>query len=273
MRSLVALLFAISCFAQAPRFDVTSVKPTSSPEAIGFKITTDPGRLKADNVSLGQLIEFAYNVPAAKIIGQLPRDHFDVEGQADGAHTRGEHRLMLQSLLAERFGLRLHRETREIRVDALVLGKSPKLQATDITDPDPAGFHFHSSKLRNHAAVEGRSISLEDLANYLTDHYHDRLVVDATGLRGVYDFTVDYEVDSEKVADPRVPFADARSSLMDDLLSNSRTTKASGSYFRVIRWPPASVRLVAALGLRIESGRRAPVEVLVIDHVSLPEAN
>ena len=246
MRSLVALLFAISCFAQAPRFDVTSVKPTSSPEAIGFKITTDPGRLKADNVSLGQLIEFAYNVPAAKIIGQLPRDRFDVEGQADGAHTRAEHRLMLQSLLIERFGLRLHRENREIRADALVLGKSPKLQATDITDPNPR-FQFHSGELRNHAAVEGRSISLEDLANYLTDHYHDRLVVDATGLKGVYDFTVDYEVDSEKVADPRVPFADARSSLMDDL--------------------------VAALGLRIESGRRAPAEVLVIDHVSLPEAN
>jgi uncharacterized protein (TIGR03435 family) len=246
MRRLVALLFAISCFAQAPRFDVTSVKPTSSPEAIGFKITTDPGRLKADNVSLGQLIEFAYNVPAAKIIGQLPRDRFDVEGQADGAHTRAEHRLMLQSLLIERFGLRLHRENREIRADALVLGKSPKLQATDITDPNPR-FQFHSGELRNHAAVEGRSISLEDLANYLTDHYHDRLVVDATGLKGVYDFTVDYEVDSEKVADPRVPFADARSSLMDDL--------------------------VAALGLRIESGRRAPVEVLVIDHVSLPEAN
>jgi uncharacterized protein (TIGR03435 family) len=95
--------------------------------------------------------------------------------------------------------------------------------------------------------VEGRSISLEDLANYLTDHYYDRLVVDATGLKGVYDFTVDYEVDSEKVADPRVPFADARSSVMDDL--------------------------VAALGLKIESGRRALVEVLVIDHVSLPEAN
>ena len=41
---------------------------------IGFKITADRGRLKADNFSLGQLIEFAYNVPATKIIGQLPRD-------------------------------------------------------------------------------------------------------------------------------------------------------------------------------------------------------
>lgn len=246
MRSVVALLFGITCMAQAPRFDVTSVKLAPPDEVIGFKITTDPGRLKADNVSLGQLIEFAYNVPAAKIIGQLPRDTFDVEGQADGAHTRAEHRLMLQRLLAERFGLLLHRETREIRVDALVLGKSPKLQATDITDPDPR-FQLHSGKLHNHVAVEGRSISLEDLANYLTDHYHDRLVVDATGLKGVYDFTVDYEIDSEKVADPKVPFADARSSLMDDL--------------------------VAALGLKIESGRRALVEVLVIDHVSLPEAN
>jgi uncharacterized protein (TIGR03435 family) len=247
MRILVASVFAISCLAQTPRFDVTSVKLTPPGGVIFFKITADPGRLKADNASLGQLIEFAYNVPEAKIIGQLPPDRFDVEGQVDGTHTRAEHRLMVQSLLAERFGLRLHRETREMRVEALVLGKSPKFQATDITDPDPAGFHFHSGKLPRHSAVEGRSISLEGLANYLTDHYHDRLIVDATGLKGVYDFTVDYEVDSEKVADPRVPFADARSSLMDDL--------------------------VAALGLKIEPGRRASVEVLVIDHVSLPEAN
>jgi uncharacterized protein (TIGR03435 family) len=131
------LVFAISCLAQIPHFDVNSAKLAPPGKVIGFKITADPGRLKSDNVSLGQLIEFAYNVPAAKIIGQLPRDRFDVEGQADGAHTRAEHRLMLQSLLAERFGLRLHRESREIRVDALVLGKSPKLQATEITDPDP----------------------------------------------------------------------------------------------------------------------------------------
>jgi uncharacterized protein (TIGR03435 family) len=246
MRILVAMVFAVLCSAQAPRYDVTSVKPAPQGVIIFFKITTDPGRLKADNASLAQLIEFAYNVPAMKIAGQLPSDRFDVEGQADGVHTRAEHRLMLQSLLAERFGLRLHRETREMRVEALVPGKSPKLQAGEIANADPE-FHFRGGKIPTHVAVEGRSISLEDLANYLGDHYRGRLIVDATGLKGIYDFTVDYEVDSEKVADPRVPFADARSSLMDDL--------------------------VTALGLKIESGRRAPVEVLVIDHVSPPEPN
>jgi uncharacterized protein (TIGR03435 family) len=194
-----------------------------------------------------QLIEFAYNVPAPKIIGELPRDRFDVEGQAEGAHTRAEHRLMLQGLLTQRFGLRTHRETRVIRVEALVLGKSPKLQASESTDPDPSGFHLHGGSLPRHVAVEGQGISLEGLANYLTDHYNGRLIVDATGLNGVYDFNVEYEVDYEKIADPRVPVPDARASLMDDL--------------------------VTALGLKIESARRAPVEVLVIDGVSPAEPN
>jgi uncharacterized protein (TIGR03435 family) len=246
MRILVALAFATLCPAQAPGYDVTSVKLAPQGVIVFFKITTDPGRLKADNASLAQLIEFAYHVPVMKIAGQLPPDRFDVEGKTDGAHTRAEHRLMLQNLLAERFGLRLHRETREMRVEALVSGKSPQLQAAEIANSDPE-FHFRGGKLPTHVAVEGRSISLEDLADYLTDHYRERLIVDATGLKGVYDFTVDYEVDTEKVADPRVPFADARSSLMDDL--------------------------VTALGLKIESGRRVPVEVLVIDHVSPPEPN
>ena len=96
-------------------------------------------------------------------------------------------------------------------------------------------------------AVEGHAISLPGLANYLSNHHRDRLIVDATGLKGVYDFSVDYEIDTEKVADRNVPFSDAAASLMDDLVN--------------------------ALGLKIESGRRLPMEMLVIDQLSSPEPN
>jgi uncharacterized protein (TIGR03435 family) len=154
---------------------------------------------------------------------------------------------MLQDLLANRFGLRLHHETRILSVDALVVGKSPKLQASELTEPDPRGFHLHSGKLPGHVAVEGQAISMPGLANYLSTHHRDRLIVDATGLKGVYDFSVDYEIDAEKIMDRSVPVSEASASLLADL------TKA--------------------LGLKIESGRKLPVDMLVIDQISPPDPN
>lgn len=247
MRTLTGLVLALAGFAQTPQFEVASVKPRAPGQLSLSNITTDPGRLRADNVDIKQLIGYAYDVSPLVIAGDLPATRFNVEGKAEAAHTRAELRLMLQALLANRFGLRLHRETRELSVDALVVGKSLKLQASEVTDPDPRGFHIHAGKLRGHVAVEGHAITLPGLANYLSNHHRDRLIVDATGLKGVYDFSVDYEIDVEKVADRNVPLSDATASLMDDLAH--------------------------ALGLKIESGRRLPVEMFVIDQISPPDPN
>jgi uncharacterized protein (TIGR03435 family) len=247
MRTLTGFLLALAGFAQTPQFEVASVKPHAPGQLSRSNITTGPGRLRADYVDIKQLIAYAYDVSPLVIAADLPATRFDVEGKAEGAHTSAELRLMLQALLGNRFGLRLHRETRELSVDALVIGKSPKLQASELTDPDPGGFVLHAGKLRNHVAVEGHAISLPGLANYLSNHHRDRLIVDATGLKGVYDFSVDYEIDIEKVADRNVSLSDATASLMDDLAN--------------------------ALGLKIESGRRLPVEMLVIDKISPPHPN
>src|SRR5579863_9373181 len=123
MRALTGLLLALASFAQAPRFEVASVKPVA-PGPIGpSTITTDPGRLCADSVSVKELIAYAYDASPFVIAGDLPASRFDVEGKAVGAHSRADLRLMLQVLLADRFGLRLHREIRELSVDALVVGK------------------------------------------------------------------------------------------------------------------------------------------------------
>jgi uncharacterized protein (TIGR03435 family) len=194
-----------------------------------------------------QLIAYAYDISPLVISGGVPTTRFDVEGKAEGAHTRAELRLMLQVLLLHRFGLQIHREIRELAVDALLVGKSPKLQAIAAIDPDPRGFVLHAGKLRNHVAVEGHAISLPGLANYLSNHHHDRLIVDATGLKGVYGFSVDYEIDAERITDRSVPESDAAASMMEDL--------------------------VKALGLKIEPGRRLPVEMLVIDQIFPPDPN
>ena len=210
-------------------------------------ITTGPNRLKAEYVTIQQLIGYAYDVSPLVIAGNAPATHFDVEGKAEGVHSRAELRLMLQALLTNRFGLRLHHETRILTVDALVVGKSPKLQASEVTEPDPRGFHLHSGKLPGHVVVEGQAISMPGLANYLSTHRRDRLIVDATRLKGVYDFSVDYEIDTEKVMDRSVPVSEAAGSLMEGLAK--------------------------ALGLKIESGRQLPVEMLVIDQISPPDPN
>lgn len=245
MRTLTGFLLALAAFAQAPQFEVTSVR-SNAPGQIGMStITTDPGRLKAEYVTIKQLIGYAYDVSPLLIAGNAPARGFDVEGKAEGVHSRAELRLMLQDLLANRFGLRLHHETRILTVDALVVGKSPKLQASEVTEPDPRGFHLHSGKLPGHVAVEGQAISMPGLANYLSTHHRERLIVDATGLKGVYDFSVDYEIDTEKVMDRGVPVSEAAASLMEDLAE--------------------------ALGLKIESGRQLPVEMLVIDQISPPD--
>ena len=245
MRTLAGFLLAVTAFAQAPRFEVTSVR-SNAPGQIGMStITTGPGRLKAESVTIQQLIGYAYDVSPLVVVGNAPAARFDVEGKTESVHSRAELRLMLQDLLASRFGLRLRHETRTLTVDALVAGKSPKLQASEVTEPDPRGFHLHSGKLPGHVAAEGQAISMPGLANYLSTHHRDRLIVDATGLKGVYDFSVDYEVDTEKVRDRSVPVSEATASLMEDLAK--------------------------ALGLKIESGRQLPVETLVIAEISPPD--
>jgi len=130
-------------------------------------------------------------------------------------------------------------------VDALVVGKTPKFQASEETEADPRGFHLHAGKGRGHVAVEGHGVSMAGLANYLSTHHRDRLIIDATGLKGVYDFDVDYEIDFEKIVDRSVPVSEASASVMDDM--------------------------ARALGLKIESGRRLPVEMLIIDRVLAPD--
>jgi uncharacterized protein (TIGR03435 family) len=245
MRTLTGFLLALAAFAKAPQFEVTSVRSYAPGQSGMSTVTTGPNRLKAEYVTIQQLIGYAHDVSPLVVAGNAPATRFDVEGKAEGVHSRAELRLMLQDLLADRFGLRLHHETRILTVDALVVGKSPKLEASEVTEPDPRGFHLHSGELPGHVAVEGQAITMPGLANYLSTHHRDRLIVDATGLKGVYDFSIDYEVDTEKVRDRSVPVSEATASLMEDLAK--------------------------ALGLKIESGRRLPVEMLVIDHISPPD--
>src|SRR5580658_4803312 len=114
MRLLTLLALALPMAAQS--FDAASVKP-ADPEHIGLQIySPNPGSFRAMAADIKHLIAFAYSVRDIQISGG-PRwadtDLFDIEAKAPGPATTADLRLMVQSLLADRFQLKLHRESRD----------------------------------------------------------------------------------------------------------------------------------------------------------------
>jgi uncharacterized protein (TIGR03435 family) len=230
------------------QFDAASVKAVQPENLVPSRITVDPGRLKAQSVSIGSLITYAYGVQPAQIVDlKSGLGIYDVEGKADGAHSRAELCVMLQGLLAERFHLKLHREMREIQVDRLVISKGLKLKPSELTEPDPRGFSLHANEGHpGFLTAKATAMSLEWLADNLSGRF-SRLVVDGTGLTGLFEFEVDFEFDAAEARDASVPEREVSNHIREALLS--------------------------ALGLKLQGGKKEQVEVLVIDRVERPEAN
>jgi uncharacterized protein (TIGR03435 family) len=101
-----------------PEFEAASLKP-SPPSGKGSIRTLPGGKLSAINIPLKRLIAVAYSVTDYQIFGSVPwleSQGFDMEAEASGPADLNQLRVMLQSLLDERFKLKIHRETRELPV-------------------------------------------------------------------------------------------------------------------------------------------------------------
>jgi uncharacterized protein (TIGR03435 family) len=242
----VALLlgFAAMAMAQSVRvFDVASIKP--APDGVKMSQTTwDPGRLYANNVTLSQLIQWAYTVTDAQVAGGpgwLNSRLFNMEAKVMGAHTREELLLMLQPLLAERFKLALHRETKEQTVYVLTVHKNGT-KLTEAKPGSPANISLQPGVGPGDPTtlqVLGQSVSMRYLGGYVTN-ITGRVVVDRTGLAGSYDFKIE------------APFSlggDKRAAVTEALLD-----------------------AISRLGLNLDS-QKAPVEMLVIDHAEEPSSD
>jgi hypothetical protein len=155
----VALLLLLSQMAVAaePAFDVASVKPSRPDSVVSSNFTLGPGDryipngglFSATGLPLITYISFAYKMMGSDmqyLLPQLPgwvaTERFDVQARAEGNPGKGEMRLMMRALLAERFGLAIHNETREVPVLALVLAKpgktGPQLRAHREEPPCPS---------------------------------------------------------------------------------------------------------------------------------------
>lgn len=247
--------------SRLPSFEVATIKPDNDPQSkTNFQIYSD--RFVAQHFSLSDLIEFAYH---SKTVDQLVggpswknSDFFNVEarvGDAEIAALKGasaeelmnQYRLMTQSLLADRFQLGVSFETEPLPVYALVVsGEGHKMKevaenSTTAGRPFPMVRQTAPNKF---TATDCTMIRLVDWLSHF-DELGNRLVVDETRLKGRYDFVLS-----------GVTMGPAG-------VNASAPEEATTSIFTALR---------EQLGLKLES-RKAPVEVLVIDHIERPSPN
>jgi uncharacterized protein (TIGR03435 family) len=245
------LLVGATAFAQ-PRFDVASVKPNQSGERMDYGLQAD-GMFGRNMPAIGW-IQIAYQVKEFQIVGPawISAEKFDIEAKTESApHSSSRIYAMLQSLLAERFNLKLHRETRESTVYALVLARSglkmklskdQSLWAGDFPDGSPDGRPVTGGSPTELAPGRflGQAIPMTMFVNLLAGPL-GRPVINKTGLTGRYDIDLRY----------------------DPVSGQSPDTADTPSLFSVIQ---------EQLGLRLES-EKGPVEFLVIDHIERPSVN
>jgi uncharacterized protein (TIGR03435 family) len=204
-------------------------------------------RISGNRVTLGQatltfLVMTAYHVKDFQI-SAMPawagdRDQrYDITAktEGEGTPTVEQVRPMLQTLLAERFQLKFHRETRVLPMYDLVIGKrGPKLQES--TGPRPAQLPSHNGPVIRYVLLDR---SMADLVAFVAIGL-DRPVLDKTGLAGRYDFVLEYTRGNLDGAAPDV----------------------DRSIFAAVQ----------DLGLKLAPAKE-PTEVLVIDHAERPSAN
>jgi uncharacterized protein (TIGR03435 family) len=190
--STVALRAQSSAARAVPQsFDVASVKPNQTGGESRRAGASPGGVFTASNASLKLLISRAYGVPEAQIesgLAWIDTDTWDIAAKADTPleMTREELRPCLQALLAERFQLRIHHQTKQGAVLSLVVAKrGHKLKEHLGRGPSGIGASSEAGKV----SIKGAKTTMSRLAEYLAGQA-GRQVVDNTGLQGEYDFTV-----------------------------------------------------------------------------------
>ncbi|MGD0499753.1 MAG: TIGR03435 family protein [Bryobacteraceae bacterium] len=247
-------------------FEVASVKPAvpgPGPMALGVRGgpgSSDPSRFTATNLTLLAIILQAYDVPSFRLSAPswLSSERFNIAAKVPPGTTEDQFRVMLQNLLADRFKLVAHRESRQAPVYALVIDRgglrmkesvkrAPVETDRGMSATGKDGFPIiplgSKGLWRNfngdHFLIQARQETAADLAELLSEQL-DRPVIDQTGLKAPYDFTLEFAPPEISAAPP----------------ADERESSASLSIFTAVK----------QLGLRLEP-RKAPVEMVVVDSI------
>jgi uncharacterized protein (TIGR03435 family) len=236
--------------APGPVFEVASVKVST--DISGHSGTDREGHnLRMQNATLRTCIALAYGVTLPQVVGPewLDSTGYDIDAKG-AAGTEKQVPQMLQALLAERFKLALHRDTRELAVYALVVAKGG-IKMEKAKEGGPRGT-TNSSTSGSRGNMTAQGVTMAKVANVLSGARFglDRPVLDQTGLDDVYDFTLTWT--------PERP-GEARR-------EETRTEERNAP-------PPLLAALQEQLGLKLEP-RKAPIEVLIVDHAEkIPTEN
>jgi bla regulator protein blaR1 len=242
---IICLLCFTTGLVFGQEFEVASVKPnTGRGQAT---MTSLPGgeRLVARNMPLVWLIGEAYLVPNRQISG-LPdgmgTENYDIEAKAGRPVSRAQMVVMLRSLLEERFRLVVRRETKELNTHVLVVAKGGVKMDENRDGGELAMRKINGNKMSYH------NIPMSLFANVMAGAVDDT-VVDGTGLKGNYDFTLEYYSGPGGVG-----VKEGREAAPDPNGSSLQTA------------------LREQLGLRLES-RKGPVEMLMVEHIERLSGN
>ncbi len=228
-----------------PSFLVATVKPSDPNDpraAYGWSFESEGRQIVCKQATVMDLLSVMYGVQVRQIVGGpewLRKDRYDIRGipNVPGDPTVAQFRGMFKKLLAERFHLTLHRETRDMPIYAITVAKDgPHLK---IAGPDEA-INTGNSGDGGQRTLRFTGMPMAEFAHNL-DIYEDRPVVDRTGLPGRYDFTLSWTYD----------------------LSVEGVPGAPPSLFTAIK---------EQLGLKMDAVK-GQAEVLVIDHVERPTEN
>ncbi len=288
-RILLAVVLMIPA-ALAQKFDVASIKPNKSDDHRMMFAMQPGGRFNATGVTLKRLMVFAYGIREYQLTG-LPAwadsDRYDVMAKPEGApdaeptpdkmpspaemQTRQEKmRAMLQDLLADRFGLKVHRETKDLPVYNLVVAKGgsklseSKPDAPNIVDvpgvklgggPGGEGGRgpVRGAMIRmGRGQITGQQMSIAMLVNQLSAQT-GRNVIDKTGLTGLYDIKLSWTPEEGQMMIPKDGGAEPAAATGD----------TGPSLFTAVQ---------EQLGLKLEPAK-GPVEIIVVDRVEKPTEN
>jgi uncharacterized protein (TIGR03435 family) len=276
--------------AAAPKsFEVASIKPSAPAEGGRMMVrmgTAPGGRWTASGVTVNMLIQQAYDVRSYQITGGpgwINTERYDIVAKAETADIdRETMKVLLQSLLAERFNLEIHRETKELPLYLLVVGKDGhKLHKSAEQPDDPAaaqpanptninqakgvvragsgtgktGSQKGSMMRMGRGQLNAEGVQVTAIVQMLAQQL-GRPVIDKTGIKGNYDFNLQWTPDETQRS---MGIAG-----LDRPADSPLPADTSG--------PSLFTAVQEQLGLKLEAGK-GPVETLVIDRVERASAN
>ena len=250
----------------APSFEVASIKPNRSGDQ-RIRLMFAPDGLSANGLPVKELIGFAYNLKDFQISGGpgwIESERYDIEAKMDESTITAlkklapeqaveQRRLMVQSLLAERFNLKVSHSSKELPIYALVIAKNgPKLTKAADLPAAPGGPGPKSMMRFGLGELTATGMPMSSLADRIALEV-GRTVVDKTGLEGRYDFTLHWTPDRQGLAAGPA-----------DSQGPAPSPDSSG--------PSIFTALQEQLGLKLES-QKGPVETLIIESVERPSEN